>query len=195
MLYLFSKTLKIRIYESKFSNCSNFNILLWFWSNLINDDDCVLAETVDTCSMVHLVCLFMKTHLLALWQDNCLELGRCAFFSKLSGCVRIITAFCQHLLRLILIYRLNPSIGQAHISVYLYLTILLKGAKPRPTILLESCTKKKLPQINWHMFYCTNKSVTQNIRGVTEGLLRATQRMLGSCMRLSNSVWESLFNK
>jgi len=31
------------------------------------------------CSMVHLVCLFRKTHLLALLQDNCLELLRCAF--------------------------------------------------------------------------------------------------------------------
>ena len=45
-------------------------------------------------------CLFfMKTHLLALLQDNCLHLVRCAFLRKLSGCVRDITAFCQHLLR------------------------------------------------------------------------------------------------
>ena len=53
----------------------------------------------DTCSMVHLVCLFMKTHLLALLQENCLDLVHCAFSCKLSGCVRNITAFCQHLLR------------------------------------------------------------------------------------------------
>jgi len=69
------------------------------------------------------VCLFMKMHLLALVQDNCLELVHCASLRKLSGCVRNITAFCQHLLRpfwLIPIYRQNPNIGQADISVYLY---------------------------------------------------------------------------
>ena len=33
------------------------------------------------------------------------------------------------------------------------------------------------------LLYCT-KSITQNIRGVTEILLRAAQRMLGSFMRL-----------
>jgi len=38
--------------------------------------------------MGHLVCLFMKTHLVALLQDNCLELVRCAFLRKLSACVR-----------------------------------------------------------------------------------------------------------
>jgi len=49
--------------------------------------------------MAHLICLFMKTHLLALLQDNCLDLVLCAFLRKLSGCVRNMTAFCQHLLR------------------------------------------------------------------------------------------------
>jgi len=42
----------------------------------------------------------MKPHLLALLQDNCLDLLRCAFLRKLSGCVRNITGFCQLLLRL-----------------------------------------------------------------------------------------------
>jgi len=32
------------------------------------------AATADACSIVHLVCVFMKTHLLALLQDNCLDL-------------------------------------------------------------------------------------------------------------------------
>jgi len=41
----------------------------------------------------------MKPHLLALLQDNCLDLLRCTFLSKFSGCVRNITVFCQHLLR------------------------------------------------------------------------------------------------
>jgi len=94
-----SKTSKIRIYELKFSNSSNFNILLWFLINLINDGAVVLAATTDTCSMVYLVCLFIKPYLLALLQDNCLDFRCCAFLSKLSGCVRNITAFCQHLLR------------------------------------------------------------------------------------------------
>jgi len=99
MPYLFSRTSNIRIYEIKFSNCSNFNILLWFLINLINDDVFVLAGTAAVCSMIHLVCLFMKMHLLELLQNNCLNLLRCAFLRKLSGCVTIITAFCQHLLR------------------------------------------------------------------------------------------------
>jgi len=49
--------------------------------------------------MVHLVCLYMKTHLLALLQDSCLGLVHCAFLRKLFGCVKNITAFWQHLLR------------------------------------------------------------------------------------------------
>ena len=53
----------------------------------------------SVCFMVNLVCLFMKTQLLALLQDNCLDLVCCDFLHKLSGCVRNITAFCQHLLR------------------------------------------------------------------------------------------------
>jgi len=64
--------------------------------NLNNDDAFVLAGTVDVCSMVHLVCLSMKTHLLTLLQDNCLNLVCCAFLHKLSACMRNITAFCQH---------------------------------------------------------------------------------------------------
>jgi len=46
MPYLFSKTSKVGICELKnFLNCSNFNILLWFFINLINDDAFVLAAT------------------------------------------------------------------------------------------------------------------------------------------------------
>jgi len=37
-----------------------------------------LAATANACSMVDLVCLFMKTHLLALLQDNCLDFLHCA---------------------------------------------------------------------------------------------------------------------
>jgi len=62
----------------------------------------VSAAIADTCSMVHLVCLIMKTYLLALLQDNCLDLVHFAFLCKLSACMRHITVFCQHLLRLIL---------------------------------------------------------------------------------------------
>jgi len=67
--------------------------------DLIDDKTSVLTGMADVCSMVHLICLFMKMHLLALLQDNCLELFCCAFLYKLSACVRNITAFCQHLLR------------------------------------------------------------------------------------------------
>jgi len=51
----------------------------------------------DACSMVHLVYLFMKTYLLALLQDNYLDLVQCAFLCKLSACERTIIVFCQHL--------------------------------------------------------------------------------------------------
>ena len=52
------------------------------------------AATAHMCSMVHLVCLFMKMHLLALLQDKCLNLLCCTFLSKLSGCVRYTTEQC-----------------------------------------------------------------------------------------------------
>jgi len=40
-------------------------------------------------------------HILALLQDNCLDLVHCAFLRKLSGCMRNTTAFSQNLPRLI----------------------------------------------------------------------------------------------
>jgi len=45
--------------------------------------------------------LFIKTHLLALLQGSYLDLVHCAFLCKLSGCVKNIIMFYQHLLRLI----------------------------------------------------------------------------------------------
>jgi len=48
-------------------------------------------------------------------------------------------------------------------------TILLKGAKSRSTILLESRTKKFYHKsIDMLSFIALTKSVTQNIRGATE---------------------------
>jgi len=46
------------------------------------DDAFVSAATADACFMVDLVHLFMKMHLLALLQDNCLVLLCCAFMRK-----------------------------------------------------------------------------------------------------------------
>ena len=46
------------------------------------DDAFVLAVMADACFMVHLICLFMKTHLLMLLQDVCLELLSCVFLRK-----------------------------------------------------------------------------------------------------------------
>jgi len=47
---------------------------------VIFDNAFVSAATADDAfSMVHLVRLFIKTHLLALLQDNCLDFVRCAF--------------------------------------------------------------------------------------------------------------------
>ena len=92
MPYVFFKNYKNQdLWAKIFSNCSNFNILLWFLINLISDDAFLSAATANMCSMVHLVWLFMKTHLLALLQDNYLDLVRCAFLCKLSACVRNIT--------------------------------------------------------------------------------------------------------
>jgi len=91
--------------------------------NLVDDDVPVLAATADICFMVHLVGLFMKTQLLVLLQDkqllvllqdNCLDLVRCLFLHRLSGCMRNITAFCQHLLRP-LGSRFGRYIGKTHI--------------------------------------------------------------------------------
>ena len=66
--------------------------MLLFLINLINDDAFVSAATADACFMVHLVYLFMKTHLLALLQAHCFDLVRCASLLKMSGCVRNETA-------------------------------------------------------------------------------------------------------
>jgi len=103
--------------------------LLWFSINLINDDAFVSAATADTCSMVHLSACLWKPHLLALLQDNYLDLVHCASLRKVCGCVRNIAAFCQHLLKPIksaVLADVSPKsqisaryIEQADISVYL----------------------------------------------------------------------------
>jgi len=80
--------------------------------NYLINDAFVLAAMADTCFMIHLVCLFMKMHMLALLQDNCLDLLCCAFLSKLFGCVRNITAYCQHVLRPIK----SAILADSHIS-------------------------------------------------------------------------------
>jgi len=49
--------------------------------------------------MVHLVCLFIKTHLPSLLQGDCLDLVCYAFLRKLATCLRNITVFCQDLLK------------------------------------------------------------------------------------------------
>jgi len=70
----------------------------------------------------------LKCSLLALLQDNCLDLVFCAFLCKLSGCAKNTTALCQYLPRLILIklaVLADKHISvkakyQHNISVYLY---------------------------------------------------------------------------
>ena len=58
---------------------------------MINDDAFVSAAMADACSMVVLVCFFVKMHL-ALLEENCLDLVHCAFLHndkfKLSVCMR-----------------------------------------------------------------------------------------------------------
>jgi len=48
--------------------------------NLINNDAFVSAVTADACSILHLVCLFMKMHLLGLRQDS--WLGSLCFLAQ-----------------------------------------------------------------------------------------------------------------
>jgi len=50
----------------KFFKLQQFQYFAIFLIHLINDDAFISAATTDACFMVHLVCLFMKTHLLAL---------------------------------------------------------------------------------------------------------------------------------
>jgi len=52
--------------------------------------------------------------------------------------------------------------------------------KPRVMTLSRSPTKEILTQVNWHiLFYSRMKSVTQNVRGFVETLLRAAQKYPG----------------
>jgi len=46
----------------------------------------LLAAVADTYSIVHLVCLFIRMHLLALRQADYVDLVHCAFLHKLSAC-------------------------------------------------------------------------------------------------------------
>ena len=84
-LPFFQKLQKSGFMSETFLTCGNFNILLWYLIHLIDDDAFVSAATADACFMVNLVCLFVKPHLLALLQDNYVDLVRCVFLRKLSG--------------------------------------------------------------------------------------------------------------
>ena len=82
-------------------------------------------------------------------------------------------------------------------------TVLLKGDKSRLTILLEGLAKEILAQATWHILFCFrakscdgNICNTKYIRGLTERLLRAAQRVLGSRMPQRTVVgnhWTTLF--
>jgi len=63
-------------------------MMLLFWLRRF------MHATWSSCLLV-----YENTQLLALLQDNCLDLFHCAFLRKLPGCVRNITVFCQHLQR------------------------------------------------------------------------------------------------
>jgi len=54
---------------------------------LINNDAFVSAAMADEYFMVPFVCLFMKTHLLALLQDNCLDLVHYKCFLARVVCI------------------------------------------------------------------------------------------------------------
>jgi len=130
------------------------------------------------CSIVHLFCLFMKTHLLALLQDNYLDLLCCAFLSKLSGCVRNITAFCQHLLKLML----SGVLADTDISVKPKYQPIISARPIYRSISTQIVLLHEAPDYigthrikNAHNYYC--------IIFVSSGL--------GMCDRL-NSQWQQL---
>jgi len=58
------------------------------------------------------------------------------------------------------------------------LNLFAEWSKSRLTNWLEGHTKEILTQVNWHiLLYSRTKSVTQNIRGSIERLLRAAQKL------------------
>jgi len=61
----------------------------------LSDGAFVLAATDDVCSMVHLICLFMKIYLQALLQDN--QLSWLALFCFLEQVVLLYCAFLNKL--------------------------------------------------------------------------------------------------
>ena len=70
MPYIFFKNFKNQDLWAKIFEIA---AILGFLINLINDDAIVSAATAYACFMVCLVCLFVKTHLVALLQDNCFD--------------------------------------------------------------------------------------------------------------------------
>jgi len=86
---------------------------MFFLINLINDDGFVSAAMPNAFSMVHLIYLLMKTYLLVLLQDNCLDLVRCAFLHKSSDGVRSITVLstCTEA------RPISPTLANTNISV------------------------------------------------------------------------------
>ena len=91
-------------------------------------------------------------------QGNCLDLLRCAFLRKLSGCVRNITVFCQLLLRPIIsavladtdisvkpkhrpIYR---SISIRNTSVYPQIALKKQPAMSRTRHKLSNCVENEI---------------------------------------------------
>ena len=149
----------------------------------------------NVCFMVHLVCLFMKTHLLALLQGNCLDLLCCAFLSKLSGCVRNMTAFCQHLLRPIYrpfwpiaIYRQNPNIGW-------YIGLSLMVMYTISTWPLMQALNNELYIMMWNRYICDTRftddsSAVRLLKGVTKWweYLQAKGSDFGYCPKPAKTI-------
>ena len=132
MPYVFSITLKIRIYELKFFKLQQFQYLLWFLINLINDRAFVLTATCGSWCMS--ACLWKHT---ALLQDNCLDLAHYAFLLKLSGCVRNITVVCQHLLRPIVLADTDISVKPKYQSDYISQPISTKKQWKWPALITK----------------------------------------------------------
>jgi len=80
-------------------------------------------------------------------------------------------------------------------STTVVLNHFAEESQMQTTILLQSRTKNSNTSQLARFFIAPTKSFSQDIRGVTERLLRTAQRMLGSCMRLLEECLRTIVYK
>jgi len=114
-----------------------------------HDDAFVLAATADAYSMVNLICLFMNR-----------ICSRCCKMIVLSGCMRNVTAFCQHLLRpikAVVLADTNLSIKPKYRPIYRSISNQKFG---KPDLTQMQHEQNGCEKLLWP-FFETNKGSTQ----------------------------------